>query len=261
MKVGTMEPDVPYWALQEEHRNYVIQLLRDHCILDYTTQCWIYKKNKKVTLQKEWHKVTLDLAVLVACIDRGTATLGGSVYSICGNEACYSPSHLIVSKEAPTSVSYTASPRRPVGEAHSTSVLTDTEVKTICFQYRLGLGSLENLGNKYGVDKTTILSIISGRTWGHITNGVIQTPLTKHSNHRNYDGMNKGENNGKAKLTEELVYKMRCEYYAARGSLPYKCFAENYGVSNTACRGVIIGTSWKHVAFPEGMQEFLQTRA
>jgi group I intron endonuclease len=58
-------------------------------------------------------------------------------------------------------------------------------------------------------------------------------------------GVSKGENNGRAKLTENIVKEIRSTYVKGQSSL--KAFCEKYSVGKTAMAEVINGKKWAHV--------------
>lgn len=59
------------------------------------------------------------------------------------------------------------------------------------------------------------------------------------------DGYNSGSRNGRARLTEDDVRRMRSEY--AAGNTSYKKIAQKYGMNTAAARSAIIGETWSTV--------------
>lgn len=59
------------------------------------------------------------------------------------------------------------------------------------------------------------------------------------------EGYNAGTRNGRARLTEDDVRKMRAEY--AAGGTSFKKIGEKYGVRHYAARAAIIGETWSTV--------------
>jgi hypothetical protein len=268
--------NIPLWMLSNEYTQQIAQNIHQHCRIDSTTGCW---KHSGVTARKPYPRIKIKyrgietswgLSRIIYAIVHCTVDVPGLVLHTCDTPACCNPDHLYIGDHHDNAMDAARSgvlsraihtvpfglPGKGVqGERHALSVLTDKAVREICCKYRMGLGSARTLAQEYGVGHATIQDVLTGETWKHITNGEIQTPLVKYQAIRKHNG-----NKASAKLTEDIVYKMRCEYYADHGKLPYRHYAEKYRVDISVARDAILGVSWKHVASPAGMQAFLQTR-
>lgn len=62
---------------------------------------------------------------------------------------------------------------------------------------------------------------------------------------RAYNGDKKGIKNGRAKVTEEIVLKMRKEYKL--GNISYKKLGKKYGLGETCATYAVKGITWKHL--------------
>lgn len=62
---------------------------------------------------------------------------------------------------------------------------------------------------------------------------------------RAYNGDKKGIKNGRAKLTDKIVLKMRKEY--KNGNISYKKLGEKYGLVESSATYAIKGVTWKHL--------------
>jgi len=69
----------------------------------------------------------------------------------------------------------------------------------------------------------------------------------------NSTNMTRGEKHPSAKLTEELVRKLRDDYYLGGGS--FLGLAKLYGCSYNASKSAILGLTWKHVLFTKEQKE------
>ena len=69
--------------------------------------------------------------------------------------------------------------------------------------------------------------------------------ITKSQSGREYDAPQKGERNGRAKVTAEQVREIRRRY--AAGGTTHQALADEYGVTKTNIRFIIKRVSWAHV--------------
>jgi hypothetical protein len=58
------------------------------------------------------------------------------------------------------------------------------------------------------------------------------------------NGTQRGANNGRAKITDDVVRAIRAEQKAKYGDAPWK----KYGISNVMYRNIRIGANWGHVS-------------
>jgi hypothetical protein len=72
------------------------------------------------------------------------------------------------------------------------------------------------------------------------------TPLTNQRDRQANKTDTKGSRHGKAKLTEEIVRKIRSEY--VRYKVTSKMLGKKYGVAHSTVEGVLEGKTWKHVS-------------
>lgn len=87
----------------------------------------------------------------------------------CDNPPCFNPAHLFVGTESDNAMDSARKLRHHIGEKNPKAKLTDKKVVEI-----INLGKEKEvvwLAKKYGVDRDTIDSILSGRTWKHIKRG------------------------------------------------------------------------------------------
>lgn len=100
--------------------------------------------------------------------------------------------------------------------------------------------SFVELAKIYGVKASAISSIVTGKSWNHLTGGVsVATERHKHDKHLPYGAFHHA-----AKLTPEAVRDIR------QTAGPYgskRRLAKKYGISVRAIRGVLSGATWKHV--------------
>lgn len=82
----------------------------------------------------------------------------------CDTPACVRPDHLFLGTNQENVSDMVAKKRHRFGETFTRSKLTDTAVMDI----RSSKASAAVLADRYGVSKTTILQVRSGRTWRHV---------------------------------------------------------------------------------------------
>lgn len=126
------------------------------------------------------HRVAYLLAV-------GTIPPGMFVCHHCDNPPCCNPAHLFVGTPADNSSDrdakgryvllygerngrYTRPERTARGERHGCAILTEQDVLTIRERRRSGdNSSASDLAREFKVGKSTILDVLRGHTWAHLT--------------------------------------------------------------------------------------------
>ncbi len=86
----------------------------------------------------------------------------------CDNPPCCNPDHLYKGTYQDNADDRVRRGRQPQGEAHSSSKLTETQVRAIRQDYTQGLHTYPTLALVYGVSASAIRSIINRRTWKHL---------------------------------------------------------------------------------------------
>jgi DNA-binding XRE family transcriptional regulator len=101
------------------------------------------------------------------------------------------------------------------------------------------------LAQAYGVTRSTIDNIATGRTWKHIitTRAIIPT--------RARQGL-VGEHNGRAKLDSDKVLKIR---RLSMDGATQKALAQQFGVTDVSIGNVLAGRTWAHVGAIVDIQE------
>lgn len=100
-------------------------------------------------------------------IHNGPIPDGKQVLHRCDNPPCVNPSHLFVGTHQDNMDDCTKKGRRQCGERASLAKLTADGVKSIRNQYKKGARS-KTLAEDFGVHQSTILGVLSGRTWKHV---------------------------------------------------------------------------------------------
>jgi hypothetical protein len=95
----------------------------------------------------------------------------------CDNRKCVNPAHLFLGSSADNVRDCIEKGRRFVGDRNSEKIkgedngrviLTETQVREIRTKYANGIITQLQLALEYGVERTTIGSIIRRKTWSHI---------------------------------------------------------------------------------------------
>lgn len=97
----------------------------------------------------------------------------------CNNRGCVNPAHLRAGSQQDNvddamrngnhGLALTAYPRkRPRGQQHGMSVLTEAKVKAIRSEYEPYRMTREKLAEKYGISPATVQQVLSRKTWKHV---------------------------------------------------------------------------------------------
>lgn len=116
--------------------------------------------------------------------------------------------------------------------------LTEKDVVSIKEMIRDG-HRLIDIAKQFGVRKSTISQIKSGRNWSHVK---VEGFKEENPNTLHYA---KGNNHPQAKLTEDQVSEIRKTYKA--GGYSYSALAKQYGVSAATISDIVNYRIWKHV--------------
>ena len=146
---------------------------------------------------------------------------GMEVTHLCNNRMCVNPKHLKIATHK-DNMEYMIDCKRNYicdnkGEKNPMHSLTECDIKNIreiCNNDKYI--NLAELAKEYGITKGHLYNIISNKCW--IDN-----------NYENTRPKNSGENNGRSKLTDDDIKKMRDEYL--EGGTSYRELAIKYGVS------------------------------
>lgn len=95
---------------------------------------------------------------------------GMIVLHSCDNRICCNPAHLSLGthEENMRDMKMKGRDNYAKGERAGSSKLTDKEVKEIRAKYATGEYTHQSLAEEYGVDKTSVRSIIKFETWKHV---------------------------------------------------------------------------------------------
>lgn len=165
---------------------------------------------------------------------------GAVLLHSCDNPACCNPHHLSVGTQTDNMRDCIAKGRGwPVkryqrGESNCRSKLTESdvsEIRRICAE---GKTSHSELAERFGVSRSLIGFIVSGKVWTHLTNETAsvkykQPPL-------------RGSKHGMSKLTETQVREIR---KAFASGIRQKDLANQYGVTQENIYRIVRGKSWK----------------
>ena len=146
----------------------------------------------------------------------------------CDNPPCVNPEHLETGTQKENARDRTERGRtgpRLRGEDHEMSKLTYSDVVTMRDLRREG-ALLKDLSEKYGLTKTNIRSACIGRTWSHVPNPCIETPV------------------GMRKTNIDDVKEIRI----LRGfGFELKELSEKFNLSIPTISNIINGDTWKSV--------------
>lgn len=101
-------------------------------------------------------------------IANGIIEPGTCVLHRCDNPPCVRPSHLFLGTKMENMQDKIAKGRQIRGSQVQQSVITDASAGEILVQYASGTTSALELARKYGINESTLRSIINGETWRHV---------------------------------------------------------------------------------------------
>jgi hypothetical protein len=168
----------------------------------------------------------------------------------CDNPPCVNPAHLWMGTAMDNARDRISKGRpgpsnQPTGEKNNHAKLTEPQIKDIVDLYKSGLVASE-IAIIYGVEKSTICRITSGKGWRKVTSGVKYDRVAPRvAPHLAAIASKPGILNGRAKITEDDVRNIRLEY--AQGGVRQVDLASKYGLAQAVVSMIIRRATWKHV--------------
>lgn len=93
---------------------------------------------------------------------------GTLVCHTCDTPACINPAHLFLGTNAENQRDMVAKGRSTFGTRSAGAKLNELKVLAIIAQWRGGMGTMKEIGGRFGVLATTVNEIVRGRNWGHL---------------------------------------------------------------------------------------------
>lgn len=129
-------------------------------------ECWLWRgfldKNGYGKFNKEWaHRVAYKLG-------NGPITDGLLVLHRCDNPPCVNPAHLFLGTYLDNSLDIKRKGRGNIGAKHGLAKLTDEAVTEIRRRYADEKATQSELAAEFGVVRTCISLIVTGRAWRHL---------------------------------------------------------------------------------------------
>jgi DNA-binding XRE family transcriptional regulator len=140
------------------------------------------------------------------------------------------------------------------GESNGNSVLTERDVREIRSKYTTGRYTHKMLAERYGVGRTTVAYILSGKLWGHVAlTGASPGFASVHAemkSQRLSEAMQgregkKGEAHPRAKLNRGSVLSIREKYNPNIHTITM--LADEFGVATATIKAVLSRRLWSHV--------------
>lgn len=101
-------------------------------------------------------------------LSNGEIPKGQCVLHKCDTPACINPEHLFLGSRRDNMIDKVMKGRQHYGVGTGGAVLTDQKVSTILYEYACGDTSALELAARYGVNESTMRSVINGKTWLHV---------------------------------------------------------------------------------------------
>jgi uncharacterized protein (DUF433 family) len=161
------------------------------------------------------------------------------ILHLCDNRLCQNPRHLRGGTQLENMQDKVAKGRHRFGNVR----LTEAKVRDIALLYSTGTISAQAIADQYGVSKTAITGVLTGRTWKHVTR--VDTSITAAERKRGETKAHRGEAAGRKKLTEAMVREIVS--LALTEGWTATELAAKYGVDRTNISCILRGKTWTHL--------------
>lgn len=98
----------------------------------------------------------------------GPIPAGMLIMHRCDTPLCVNPAHLKLGTDAENFADMREKNRQVRGEKHPKARLTENDVRWIREQYAIPGVTMEQLGNRFGIDTGHIAQIVHGKIWQHV---------------------------------------------------------------------------------------------
>jgi hypothetical protein len=138
-------------------------------------ECWewqAYRNPKGYGIIRPSRSTTFLVASRVSWeLTHGPIPEGLCVCHSCDNPPCCNPAHLFLGTKADNAHDMYAKGRRPTvyGEATANAKLTEDLVREVKRRYSGKRGEVIALAREYGIHPGTLLDVLRGRTWSHVS--------------------------------------------------------------------------------------------
>lgn len=217
--------------LSDDHRARVAAVLDRHTLVANERDCWLWAGSRlpsgygtvKYTVAGKAHTISAHRAAF----ERANGYLPRVVRHTCDNPPCCNPRHLQggTQKDNLRDMFERGRARHVRGSDHVRAKLTEEDVRAI----RASPDKHAEIAAQFGVDTSTVTRIKAGEAWKHVS-GELPPRRGRAS---------RGELNGRAKLTFEIVAEIR----AAEGR--QVDIAKRFGISQARVSAIKTGRQWK----------------
>ena len=158
----------------------------------------------------------------------------------CDNPPCCNPAHLWLGTVADNSMDMKKKRRHQFGAIHSSTRLTEEQVREIFFSTK----TQEAVGQEYGIPRATVASIRQGKSWQHLN---LPLHVAKANQRQNMEANYK--TSSECFASNKRNRKLRPDQIAAIRNDPrsYRVIAADYGVGAATIGAVKRGERWLFV--------------
>ena len=128
--------------------------------------CWLWRGALTGEYGMFWREGRKEKAHRISWeLHRGPIPKGAIVRHACDDRLCVNPDHLLLGDLWDNVQDMVRRGRSPHGEKHWLSKATEQQAESIRQEYAAGGTSVRGLAAKHGLHRTTVHSILTGRTW------------------------------------------------------------------------------------------------
>lgn len=153
----------------------------------------------------------------------------------CDNPPCCNPAHLFEATPRENTMDMVLKGR------HGRARFTEDQVHDIRFRYRRGEKQVD-LAREFNVSRQAIRNLVLENTWGHLEEPVHLRAFTQDMILKCQD--RSGENNGRSKLTEEIVLEIRQRFSQGERQ---RDLVNAFQLGRGLIHRIVRRKSWRHI--------------
>lgn len=141
------------------------------------------------------------------------------------------------------------------GENNISAKLTTRQVRNMVKAYHVSKKTVEELAKHYSIEERTVISIVSGQSWKHVTVGLIQQYKVGNVNVIEKAIVVTNSPKRKTKISAAIAKFIVRDYYL--NNIKINVLTTKYCLSKSSIRRVLSGKAWKETTIP-AIQEYKQ---
>lgn len=214
-------------------------------LVNTVNSCWIWTGRKDRdgygTFNHNGHRIQAHR--ISYAIYNGKTPSNLYVCHTCDNPTCVNPQHLFLATQQDNMDDMKHKNRSNIGSKSPTAKLIENDIYDIIIDiYNNKYLTVNDVSTKYNVEYQTIMLLLDGKTWTHVTKN-LTVPLSIIKSKIVHGTL--GQNSPNAKLNDDIVREIKYRLLKVREKMT--TLAIEYNISYNYIQKIKYGKVWKHI--------------